>query len=397
MKNSKVPYLKGYRCRIYPNKLQRIYLDKTFGCCRFVYNYLLANNKQEYIDYVEGKTTIKPSVNKFDLVSKLPLLKQQPEFIWLQEPIAQVLQQAAINLADAYQNAFKHKKGLPKFKNKHNVQSATFPDQVYKIENNRLKLLKLDKSIKIKWCNGIPPNPKQCVITKTKTGKYYASFVSEYIPEKTNGTGFIGVDAGITDLAIMSNGLRIINPRYYIKSSAKLAKLQRKLSRKQKGSKNRNKARIKVAKIHEKIANQRNDYAHKLTTALVRENQAIGIESLSIQNMSRNHKLAKHIMDAGWGIMRNYLKYKSIASQHCLLVLADPYYPSTQLCNVCGTKAKDKIKLGVLKWQCEVCDNIHERDDNASMNLEILARSYYQYTFTHGVSEKVILAPAYLQ
>jgi len=228
-------------------------------------------------------------------------------------------------------------------------------------------------------------------------GHYYAIFTAQYVSEPTTGSGFIGIDAGITDLATLSTGETLPNPRHYVRAQRQLTRLQRRLSRKQKGSNNRSKARLKVARLHDHIAAQRQDYLHVFTTRLIRENQAIGIESLNIQGMIRNRKLAKHIGDAGWGYMRQMLTYKAIASQHCRLILADPYFPSTHLCSTCGTKFPSKLGLKLREWTCGVCGTTHQRDENAAQNLEDLARSYHYRLQAEGKSELVILAKPYRQ
>lgn len=386
MKNIIKPFLKGYKFRIYPNKLQQEYLAKVFGSCRFVYNYFLDRTIKEYEKYKLDSTLTKPNLSAFSLCYGLKPLKDNQDTNWLKESPSHVLQASLYNLANAYSIFFKNKKGYPKFKSKHGKQSATYSCFSYTLKDNILKLAKCNLDFKVKWSRDLPTNsPGELVVSKTSSGKYYVSFICEYLPKITTGKNIIGIDAGITDLATISNGTVIPNLRSYTISQKKLCKLQRRLSKKKKGSKNRNKARIKVALLHEHISNQRIDYLHKLTTRLVRENQAIAIESLQIKNMVRNRKLSKHILDAGWGIMREQLKYKCTASQHCKLILADPYFPSTQLCHVCNTKPKLKLSLGTRKWTCSNCQSVHQRDFNASKNLEILAKSWIT-DFPSGVN-----------
>jgi putative transposase len=391
-------FIKGYKFRIYPTDEQKEYLAKIFGCTRFVYNKALAKSIEDYNNYKNNPDIFqKPNVSAFGLCYNLVNWKQSEETSWLSDVPSHVLQMSLHNLANAFTRLFKTKKGYPQFKNKHDKQSATFTRVSYTLKDNVFKIAKCKDPINIRWSRELPSGEiGPCTISKTSSGKYFVSFMCEYIPEKTHGKDFIGIDAGITDLATISTGEIIINPRYFTRAQKQLAKYQRRLSKKNKGSSNRTKAKIKVARHHEHIANQRLDYVHKFTTRLIRENQAIAIENLNISNMVRNHKLSKHIMDAGWGIMRKQLTYKAIASQHCKLIIADPYYPSTQLCHVCGRKSDIRIKLGVTKWQCSYCSTIHGRDDNASKNLEQLARSNYKFASQNKIAGQIILANSYI-
>lgn len=393
------PFIKGYKFRIYPTDEQKEYLAKVFGCARFVYNKALAKSINDFSNHkINPDLFQKPNISAFGLCYNLANWKQSEELLWLSDVPSHVLQMSLHNLANAFSRFFKTKKEYPKFKNKYSKQSATFTKFSYTLKDNKFKIAKCKEQIEVSWSRDLPLGEVgPCTISKTPSGKYFVSFMCKYIPEHTHGNGFIGIDAGITNLATVSSGEIIINPRYYTRAQKQLTKYQRRLSKKQKGSSNRTKARIKVAKHHEHVSNQRLNYIHKFTTKLIRENQAIAIEDLSISNMARNHKLSKHIMDAGWGIMRQQLTYKAIASQHCKLIIADPYYPSTQLCNVCGEKPKVKIKLGITKWQCGHCYTTHGRDDNASQNLKQLAKSNYHFTKQNGMDKPIILANPYFQ
>ncbi len=399
MKQNTTPLVKGFKYCIYPTKDQQIQLAKLFGCCRFVYNRLLDETIAEYEAFKLDSRNVKPSVSAFDLMLKLPVLKRQEDTLWLAEPAAQVLQATCANLASAYKRFFKEKKGFPKFKSKHDKQSATFPNQSFSTNGKTLKLAKFKDPIKVKWHRELPMlKQSELTITKTPSGKYYVSIIAEYLPVKTSGVGVIGIDAGITDLVTFSDGTSLVNPRHYVKAQQKLKRAQQSLSRKQKGSKNRTKQRVKVAKIHEHIAQQRSHYLHNLTTKIIRENQAIGIERLTVTNMVKNRHLAKHIADAGWGEFRRQLEYKTIASQHCTLVEANPYFPSTQVCNCCGHKPKQKLKLSTRSWLCEYCGSVHQRDHNAAINLENLATMICNRERQLGVIEgKIILSENYHQ
>ena len=394
------PSVKGFKYRIYPTKEQKEYLAQVFGSTRFTYNHFLASIDAQYKDHLEHPELIlKPRTDAFSLCYQLKPLKEAPETSWLAGMPSHVIQAAVGNVATAYDKFFKGLAKHPKFKSKLNKQSAEYSRYSYRLKGNSLFLAKCDMPFKVRWSRDLPTDePGPCTVSKTPSGQYYVSFSCEYIPKKTSGTGVVGVDAGIATLATIADGESITaipNPRHYVKAQDKLAKLSKELAHKQKGSKNREKARIKLAKHHEYIANCRNDYLHKLTTSLIRENQAVGIESLLIKNIAKNHKLAKHILDAGWGMMREQLKYKAVASQHCFLILADPKYPSTQLCSCCGRKPTTKIELGVTRWQCEHCGSIHERDPNAAMNLEILARSKLHEALMIKSEALIILAERY--
>ena len=374
------PLKKRYKYRIYPNQTQQESLNKLFGCCRYVFNRLLAENKEaaEKAKIFDDKSFLK-SPNHFDMCGRITAWKQEENTSWLGEVCAQALQASAGNLAQAYKHAFKNKKGFPQFKSKFGQQSAEFCNQAYLVKGGKLKLAKIDTSVKINWHRPLPlKGITACTIIKTASGQYYASFIVEVEKTQTQGQGILGIDAGLSDLFTLSTGEIIKNPRHYVKAQKKLARLQRSHSKKQKGSKNREKSRLKVAKCHQKTANQRKDHLHKLSTRLIRENQAIAVENLKVANMVRNRCLSKHISDAGWGMFRQMLVQKVQSNDGCKLYLADPYYPSTQLCNCCGKKPEPKIKLGVKLWTCLHCLTTHQRDGNAAQNLKLLAERYHK-------------------
>ena len=373
------PLKKRYRYRIYPTKEQEISLSKVFGCARYVYNRMLSELKEarNMVSLITGEKYKVPS--HFDMCNFLPFWKKEEDKAWLSEVNSQALQASLGNLADAYKNAFKHKKGFPKFKNKFGVQTAEFSNQSYSIKEGKLKLSKIDTLFKVKWHRALPQhNVTACTIIKTPSGKYFASFVVEVPQTVTTGQGILGIDAGLTHLFTLSNGQEIKNPRHYNKAQERLAHLQRQHAKKKKGSNNREKARLKVARLHEHTANQRKDYLHKLSTNLVRENQAICVENLKVSNMVRNPHLAKHISDAGWGMFKQMLMQKVTGNDGCKLYLADPFYPSTQFCSCCGKKPEVKIALGVKKWTCLHCGVLHQRDDNAAKNLRSLAERHHK-------------------
>ena len=376
MLNTQKPLKKRYKYRIYPTAEQEIALSKVFGCVRYVYNRMLGEIQEarKMASLGIGEKYKVPS--HFDMNKWLPFWKKEEDKAWLSEVNSQSLQASLGNLAAAYKNAFKHKKGFPKFKNKFGVQTAEFSNQSYSIKKGKLKLYKIDTLFKVKWNRALPQhNATACTIIKTCSGKYYASFVVEVPQVVTKGQGILGIDAGLTHLFTLSNGQEIKNPRHYNKAQKRLAHLQRQHAKKKKGSNNRNKSRLKIARLSERTANQRKDHLHKLSTRLIRENQAICVENLKVSNMVRNPKLAKHISDAGWGMFKEMLMYK--ANPGCKLYLADPFYPSTQLCSCCGKIPEVKIALGVKKWTCLYCGTLHHRDDNAAKNLLSLAVKHH--------------------
>jgi putative transposase len=370
MSVSEHSFKKGFKYPIYPTEDQKILLEKTFGCCRYVYNKGLAEAIKAYEDYkLATKCNFKvnkPKVSGYDFVNKLIVYKHDPETPWLKEVNSVALQQSMIHLGSAFTKFFKTKKGYPKFKSKSNRQSFTLMKTSFRFKEKKLYIAKSDDLLKIGYSRKLPSEPSSAVISKTPTGKYYISFVCEYFPTKTNGQGKIGIDLGIKDFLVTNNGLKVPNPKNYNKCQHQLKRRQQSLSRKKKGSKNRNKARIVVAKQHERIANLRNDFLHKLSRKLVNENQVIGVETLKVANMVRNRKLAKSISDVAWSSFTTMLKYKAIESQNCTLVFMDSFFPSSHICSVDGEKLTRKLSLKERSWTCPVCNTLHDRDINAA-------------------------------
>lgn len=354
---------KAYKYRIYPNKSQQELIQKTFGCCRFVYNYFLNLKIHEYKN--NGK-----SLNYYDTCKHLTQLKSENE--WLKEPDKSALQNSLKDLDFAYVN-FYRKRGFPKFKTKKNnykSYKSSNNNNNLRFENNCIRLAKLGR-IKIRDKHVPSGRILNATISQEPNGHYYCSLcctdveMSQY--PKTNKN--IGIDLGIVDFAILSDGTKIENPRFYEKSEQKLAKLQRELSRKTIGGSNWNKTRIKIAKLQKHIANQRVDFLHKSTTNIIRNYDIIAIEDLSVKSMLQSDSSLrnKRVGDVSWYEFRRQLTYKSQWYGKKLSVI-DRYYPSSQICNVCGHKDGKKSE-NIREWVCPNCNSKLDRDINAAQNI----------------------------
>ena len=360
--------LRAYKYRIYPSEEQKLFFAKTFGCVRLVYNCMLADRIKAYEAHKDGAKKMKyptPASYKVDY----PFLKEVDSL---------ALANAQMNLDAAYKNFFRDKNvGFPKFKSKKNRhQTYTTNNQrgtVY-IDKGYLKIPKLKSLIKIVQHRPFSGLIKSVTISRVPSGKYYVSMLvdSDEVLEAPHTEEVIGLDVGLKDFCITSKGEVYGNPKHFRKSEKRLAKLQKDLSRKEKGSRNREKARLKVAKLHERITHQRADFLHKLSTKIIRENQTIVIEDLRVKNMLKNPKLAKVISEASWSEFRRMLTYKS-DWYHRNLIVAPTNYPSSQLCSHCGYKNPLVKNLGLREWTCPECGVHHDRDENAAKNLEALA------------------------
>lgn len=358
----------SYKFRIYPNKEQQNQIEQTFGCCRYVYNYYLTVRREAY----EKDGII---FGFYNCCKDLTIQKNKNK--WLCLSCCKALEQSLKDLDAAYKNFFrgikqKKKVGYPKYKSKKdNRQSYRIQNDhnTIRIYDNKIKLPKL-KLVKCKVSKKVEGRILNATISRNPTGQYYVSICCtdvEIKPFEKTGEN-VGIDLGIKDLAVCSNEIRYPNHKFYNKSEKKIAKLNRQLSRKSRGSNNRNKARIKLAKAYQKIVDQRKDAIHKMTTELVKSYDVICIEDLNVSGMMRNHKLAKHISDSSFYEIRRQLEYKTKWYGKELVVI-DRFYPSSQTCHCCGAKYEGTKDLSVRKWTCSECGVEHDRDINAAINI----------------------------
>ena len=351
---------KTYKYRMCPNKEQEQMLAKYFGSVRFVYNHFLAERKQQYAE--NGK-----SDNFYAQSLTLTKLKKQEEYLWLNEIGAQTLQAALRNLEAAYTNFFRGNAKFPRFKAKKNGGSFHIP-QYCSVKNGRSYIPKFKGGIKIVEHRPFKGDVRNMTISVTPSGKYYVSILTQvsYEPlQKTNAK--VGIDLGLKDLVITSDGKKYSSNKFIKHYSKKLAKAQKHLSRKQKGSNSWNRQRIKVARIHEKIHNCRFDKLHKISTDLIRNYDVICCEDLNVKGMQRNIRLARAISDASWGTFLSVLTYKAVMNDKQVVKIGR-YYPSSKTCHHCGW-VKEDLTLKDREWTCPICGEHHDRDLNAAMNI----------------------------
>jgi putative transposase len=352
---------KTYKCRMYPTASQKELLDRHFGCVRFVYNYFLNDRKEQY------KATGK-SDNFFAQEKKLTVLKRNENFSWLKEVNSQSLQYALRCIDTAYVNFFKGNARFPQFKSKRNRNSFAVPQRC-SVVGNTVVLPKFKAPIKIKASREILGKVNSMTVSKDCDGKYYVSILSEqeYEPiEKTNSV--VGIDLGLKDFVVTSDGRKYARHKFLSKYEKRLKRAQKHLSRKRKGSHSSEKQRRKVASIHKKVANSRNDMLHKVSTDLVRKYDVICCEDLNVKSMMKNHKLAKSISDASWGTFITYLQYKCEREDKQLIKI-NRWFPSSQICSKCGHINKSTKNLSVRMWKCPNCGASHDRDVNAAINI----------------------------
>ncbi|MEV0149200.1 MULTISPECIES: RNA-guided endonuclease TnpB family protein [unclassified Nonomuraea] len=354
---------RAYRYRFYPTPEQAEELARTFGCVRLVYNKTLEERTRAYtsagrrVSYVESSAT-------------LTAWKKTDELAFLNEVSSVPLQQALRHLQAAFANFFARRAKYPTFKSrKKSRASAEYTRSAFTWRDGRLTLAKMHEPLAIVWSRPLPEGAKPSTVTVSKDAaeRWYVSILLEETIRPLHPVGnLVGVDAGITALATLSTGEKIVNPKHERADRRKLARAQRDLARKEKGSANRQKAKLNVARIHARITDRRRDFLHKLTTGLVRENQTVVIEDLTVRNLVKNHGLARSISDASWRQMRAMLQYKAAWYGRDLIVI-DRWFPSSKMCSACGA-LQEKMPLAVRAWQC-ACGALHDRDVNAAINI----------------------------
>lgn len=371
---------RAYQFRFYPDQQQEKLLAQTFGCVRFVYNSILRYRTDAYYQ-------AQAKVNYIDANAKLTEIKQLPEFAFLNEVSSVPLQQCLRNQQTAFKNFFEGRARYPVFKSKKHRQSAEFTYRAFTFKNGELKLAKCDKPLAIKWSRQLPSDPTTVTVSKDHAGRYFVSCLCEFDSTLLPVTDKkVGVDVGIKDLFVTSDGFKSGNPRHTAKYAAKLAKYQRRLAKKKLGSQNRLKAKRKVARIHAKISDCRSDNLHQLSRRLVNENQVICAENLAVKNMIKNPKLAKHIADASWGEFTRQIEYKSGWAGRTYVEIGR-FFPSSKRCSCCGF-VKENMPLDARSWECPECGTAHDRDVNAVR--KILAARLAVLAFGDNVSDNDI-------
>lgn len=352
---------RAYRYRFYPTPEQAGLLNRTFGSVRYVWNRALAERSRAW-------TQEQKRVTFADTCRMLTAWKAEPETAWLYEVSNVALQQGLQHLQQAYVNFWGKRAKYPSFKSRHRSRaSATFTTSGFRYRDGQVFLAKMGEPLGIRWSRPLPEGaaPSTVTVNRDAAGRWHISILVEETIEQHPATdSAVGIDAGITSLLTLSTGEKIANPRHERRDRQRLAKAQRAMARKQKGSANREKARRHVARVYARITDRRRDHLHKLSTRIIRENQTVIIEDLSVRNMVRNHSLARAISDASWSELRAMLEYK--AEWYGRTVIAvDRFYPSSKTCSACGAIAA-LMPLSVREWECASCGTAHDRDVNAA-------------------------------
>mgnify|MGYP001412628913 CR=1 FL=1 len=363
---------RAYKYRFYPTEEQKRILARTFGCCRYVYNWGLRLRTDAY--YKEGQR-----LYCNDLSAALTQLKKQENTIWLSEVSSVPLQQALRHLDRAFINFFEGRGKYPAFKKKRNQQSATYANTAFQWNDKQLTLAKMTEPLALRWSRPLPKGcrPSTVTVSKDAADRYFVSLLVEAdLPHLDPVEQTVGADLGLKDFVVLSTGEKIGNPTFFTKDEKKLAKAQRRHAKKQKGSKNRAKARKVVARVHARIADRRRDFQHKLSTRLIRENQTICVETLAVKNMVKNSKLSKAISDVGWSEFVLQLEYKAEWYGRNLVKI-DKWYPSSKRCFDCG-HILDSLSLDIRQWTCPECGVVHDRDVNAAKNIHAAGLAVFE-------------------
>jgi len=353
---------RAYKERFYPSEQQTELLAKSFGCCRFVWNNTLGHRTDAY--YKDGT-----SIPHATLEKRIVTLKK--EFEWLTEVSSVIFQQALRDQQNAFKNFWENRAKYPKFKSKHHQQSIRLTKTAFNYRDGQLFIAKSKEPLNIRWSRKLSSEPSSITISKDRAGRYFVSMLCEFESKPLPITAkMVGIDLGLNSLFITSDGKKENNPRHTKRYATKLAYLQRKLSKLKKGSNNRNKMRLKVAKLHAKIVDCRADNLHKLSHKLINENQVVCVETLAVKNMIKNPKLSKHIADASWGEFIRLLKYKAEWNGRTIAAV-DRFFPSSKRCSTdnCGF-VNESLPLNIREWTCPKCGIVHDRDVNAAKNIK---------------------------
>lgn len=351
----------GNRYRFYPTEQQAQMLARQFGCVRYVWNWALALKHSAYRERGE-------KIGYAETDRRLTGLKREEDKLWLQEVSSRPMKQTLRHLDKAYTAFFRGHARYPRFKSKHGPQSASYDKSGFSVRGGVIRIAKSTQPLKAVLHRPLPSEPSGCTITRETDGRYFISFVVEVNPEPLPKTkAAAGVDLGITDVVVTSDGWHSGNPKNTAKEAAKLGRAQRRLARKQKGSNNRQKQKLRVARIHARIRNRRRDFLHQMSIRLIRRYDTICTESLNVKGMVRNRSLSKAISDAGWGELLRMLEYKAEWYGRTLVQI-DRFFPSSKTCSGCGFVV-ESLPLDIRRWTCPKCEAEHHRDVNAARNI----------------------------
>jgi putative transposase len=369
---------KGFKYRFFPTDEQVAQLARTFGCARYVYNQAL-----------ELRTTAwrqeKKSVGYHETAARLSEWKKEPDRAFLSKVSSVVLQQSLRNLDTAFTNFFEKRAKYPRFKSRRSYQSARYATNAFTLRDGQITLAKQSAPLNISWSRPLPDDARilSLTVSRDRAGRYFVSIlVKTDIKPLKKAKAEIGIDVGIKTLATTSDGQKIENPRPLLRREKRLKRLQRGLSRKVKGGNNRQKAKLRISKLHARISDTRRDTLQKFTTRIISENQAVFVEGLNVVGMTKNHSLAKHIVDAAFGEIFRELEYKAEWHGRTYLEL-DRFFPSSKLCSSCG-HLLDELPLSVREWDCPACGVHHDRDINAAINIRKAGRYLLKWIKTTG-------------